>query len=144
MSYLYFQLTYPFAILAALVAASAASADPFEVVEVAPGAIGLSFDPEDGSTVDRDATVDERHGLAKRSPKILGETAIFKKLAKKKLLFKPVAKLGVFGAVGLSGGGLGGLGGGAAGFVGQQVLRGIRNPFGRRKKRSPAIGALHM
>ena len=73
-------MTYPFAILAALVAASAASADPFEVVEVAPGAIGLHLDPEDGNTVDRDATEEERHGLAKRSPKILGETAIFKKL----------------------------------------------------------------
>ena len=86
MSYLYFQLTYPlFVVTAALVAASAASADPFEVVEISPGAIGLHLDLEDGSTVDRDGTEDavaERHEIAKRSPKILGETAIFKKLGR--------------------------------------------------------------
>ena len=82
-----------FAILAVLVASSAASADPFEVVEIEPGAIGLHLDLEDGSIVDRDETedaIDERHGLAKRSPKILGETAIFKKLGRNSIQFKNV------------------------------------------------------
>ena len=86
-----------FAILAVLVASSAASADPFEVVEIEPGAIGLHLDLEDGSIVDRDETedaIDERHGLAKRSPKIL-ETALFKKTKKlilKKKAIKPILK----------------------------------------------------
>ena len=85
MSYLYFQLTYPLFVVTAALLAASASADPFEVVEISPGAIGLHLDLEDGSTVDRDGTEDavaERHEIAKRSPKILGETAIFKKLGR--------------------------------------------------------------
>ena len=78
-------MTYPLFVVTAALLAASASADPFEVVEISPGAIGLHLDLEDGSTVDRDGTEDavaERHEIAKRSPKILGETAIFKKLGR--------------------------------------------------------------
>ena len=77
-------MTYPLFVVTAALLAASASADPIEVVEISPGAIGLHLDLEDGSTVtDSDGTEEEEgHNLAKRSPKILGETAIFKKLGR--------------------------------------------------------------
>ena len=77
-----------------------------------------------------------RH-LDKRSPKILGEKALFK-LLKKKAVFKLPKK--IIGGIGLSGGGAGGLG---LGFLGPQLLgalplRSINGLplIGKRKKRS--------